>query len=402
MAVAGLAALAIVAGGCWDHSPIEETAFVMMLGVDLDPADPDQWVVTQMIALPAHLSAQASGSGVGPSSGTPFYLISSRAASLQLALSAIGRQVPRQTRLDHMRVIVVGEEVARSGAGPVFAWALRHPQVRPGTVVVVSEGPAQQFMDSQPVLDPLPGSAVIGIIRHVQRIDVAYQAHVYQLVQWVLSPRRDAAAPLVRRINPLTARVPAGFEQQPAAGQPPSAPGETLPNEIEIIGMAVFNGDRLVGAVQGPDARGVSWIRGGSQGFISVPYPADPDRTVTVSILHTRSSLDAEPGDDSLRLVIRVEGEGSIYEAGALTPLSDDPYWPQLEQAVADAIAQEIRRTVSRLQQLRADIFGFAEHLYRRSPDAWRRVADRWDDLYAQAEVEVDVRMRLSRTGLAR
>lgn len=71
--------------------------------------------------------------------------------------------------------------------------------------------------------------------------------------------------------------------------------------------------------------------------------------------------------------------------------------------AVEALISDGMRRDFERVQkELRADIFGIGEELYRTAPGDGRRLADRREDVYASADLEVVVEVELRRTGLGR
>ena len=68
-------------------------------------------------------------------------------------------------------------------------------------------------------------------------------------------------------------------------------------------------------------------------------------------------------------------------------------------------MAEEVRRealdAVEHAQRLEADIFGFGRLLMASDPKAWRRLEDRWRQVFREMEVDVQVKATIRRTGLA-
>lgn len=392
----------LLSAGCWDHQPPETAAFIHMVGIDRNPENPAEMTVTQMIALPSALVAGGAGGGGGSQpEGTPYYLLSSTGSAVEGALLAGMDHLSRLPRLEHMIALVLGEDFARDGVGPTISWALRHPQVRPGAWLLVSEKSAQMFLDARPALDPLPGAAIAGLLRHADRIPSTMPVKIYEFAQTMLSPRRDGFAPLVRRVNPLLTRVPPGFEQQPFVGVG-SSDTQSMDTQIQIIGMAIFSGDRMVGTLTGPDASGMVWLAGTSKAPVSVPHPQRSGHFLSALAIDTKTRNTADLRGDRLVLLVDVSVTMDAWEAGILEPVAVGTYVSEIEQALEEEIERDIRRTLAALRSMRADTFGFAEQLYRSAPADWHRIAAVWDDMYEQAAVEVTVDVHLRRSGIAR
>src|SRR5690625_167158 len=177
-----LLGLSVLLIGCWDHQPPENTAFILLIGLDMHPEDPDDKTITQLAVLPAGL---ATGQEGGQPEGSPFYLLSNSARTLEGAQWAVVDHLSRLPRLDHLKALVLSEEVAREGlvVEPSVAWALRHPQIRPGIFLFVSEQSAQEFLDATPALDPLPGAALSGLMRHSERVPHILPIQMYEFAQ---------------------------------------------------------------------------------------------------------------------------------------------------------------------------------------------------------------------------
>lgn len=396
-----LLALCALMSGCWDHHPPENSAFIIMLGLDTEPDDPQHTVVTQLAVIP---SALAAGEQSGQSQGTPFYLLSNAAATLESAQLTVFDHLSRVPRLEHLTGIVFGHEFARAGrsTAPAISWALRHPQIRPGAFLFVTDDSAQQFLDARPALDPLPGAAIVGLMRHSDRLPFVYPVRVYEFARTLLSPRMDGAIPLVGRANPLSARVPVEFEQQPFVGASSGDGDEPMDTQIQLLGMAVFKGSRMVGTLTADDGSGLTWIAGSSKSFLSVPHPEHPDDfVVAVAVKHDtkrRARLDG----DKLILSIETTVIMDLWGEGSFQPVALGKHLPDINEALVASVEEHIKRTMKRLQDLRVDIFGFGEELYRASPKDWDKVAHVWDEVYADATLDIRVDVTVRRTGLSR
>lgn len=399
----------LLSAGCWDHQPPEDTAFILMIGLDKNPEKPDEKTITQLAVLPSGLP---SGEESGRPEGSPFYLLSNTGHTLEGAQLSVVDHLSRLPRLDHMEALVLSQEVAREGKAvePAVAWALRHPQIRPGTFLFVAEQTAQQFLDATPALDPLPGAALVRLMNQSERVHHVFPVRVYEFAQTLLSPYRDGAIPIVRRVNPLAVRVPSDFVQQPYVGftQPEGGgsgegASDAMETQIKLVGMAVFKGQRMVGSIMHEEGQGLVWIRDNSKVSLAIQHPAHSENFIAAITIrsHPRRGVRLD-GEGRVVLTIDIETFMDVWGEGKLQPLGIGPDVPGIERDLAETIQKQVHKTMAELQKLEADIFGFAGDLYRQSPDEWGKVKDRWDELYRTAEVHVQVDVTVRRTGLSR
>lgn len=404
--VAVLLMLSVILSGCWDHHPPEDTAFILMIGLDVDPDIPEQTVVTQLAVLSGGVAA---GENTGQQEGTPFYLLSNSGYTLEGAQLAVLDHLSRLPRLDHMDALIMSEELARKGDAvePAIAWALRHPQIRPGIFLFVAEESAQQFLDARPALDPLPGAALAGLMRDSDRVSHILPTRAFEFAQTMLSPRIDGAIPIVRRINPLSTRVPPDFQQQPFVGSTSEGgkggSSDPMKTQIKLVGMAIFKGSTMVGSMMREDAQGLAWIRGDNKSMLSIEHPEHSGNYIAALTIRSGAKRQARLEDDE-RVVLTIEVTASmdVWGEGIMEPMGISRQAKGIEQELTRTIEKQVRRTMQLLQQMKADIFGFGEELYRRSPKDWDKVSDRWDALYRDAELDVKAQVTVRRTGLSR
>lgn len=375
--------------GCWDHTPVEETAFTVMLGIDNDPEDSTRMILTQMIVLP---QAQPQGSSGEQGGARPYYLVSESGLTLTEAQLRTLRHVPRYVELAHAQSLILGEEFARAGIEEAIDWLIRQPQVRFGITITVSRGTAQELMQADPKLEALPPIALEGIMREPDPVAFTFNISFHEFAKKILSEREDAAILVIDRVDPMMAKARSEIAAQ----------SQQIGSELHAIGLAVFNGTRMVGILEGPAARGAVWVQGSSLNSMNVPHPTEEDRYVAVSFVKSRTTVDVSMKDDQLIIQVRVRAIGNVFESVSAQMQPVGPVVEAVEKSVEYFIKEEIEAAFAEVQLLGADIFGIAEVLYRSSPDDWRRVAPYWDDVYREAKVEIEVDATLTRTGLAR
>lgn len=50
--------------------------------------------------------------------------------------------------------------------------------------------------------------------------------------------------------------------------------------------------------------------------------------------------------------------------------------------------------------EFRVDIFGFGDIFHRKYPEEWAKIKHNWNEIFSQADVEIEVKTNIIRTGL--
>lgn len=409
--------LTLVLTGCWDRRELEETAFVMALGIDR--GQEQRYQVTAMLAVPREMLNVSTGE-------KEVVLITSvEAPTVSEGLQMMNGYIERQVSLLQAKVLVVGEEAARAGLlGEVLDPLQRVRELRRNLLVMVSRGEARDFLKgAKPQIERDP-------VRHIEMMTmlvtqtgmVPRYATVHHLSlgseQQGLDPLLFLAALREESAGGKLQGEAAGGEtgQTAEPGSPTDGPGggngpvQWLPGELprrggptlDIIGAAVIRDGQMVDQVDGREMRLINLVRGHFlRGLISVPDPAAPDRRIPIEIRRGRMP----------NVRIRMDGQRPRIEALVTveailqgSPPGTDytlPQWTaRLEAQLAAALADETRALVDRARRdWQADPFGFGLRAARQFPSYPAWVAYNWADKWPQAEVTVNYSVQFRRFG---
>lgn len=380
-----LVALSLTLTGCWNRREFESLAFVTAAGVDVDPA-------TGLIHLTVHV-IKLHAPGAAGQSEKAFVQLHSSGRTVFEAVRNVIQQLPERLFWAHNNVLVFGEETARSGLAWILDFFVRDGETRHDVRLIVAEGTtANEFLKIEYELDPQPGMALamhINTARGSLSTVVAVDLH-----DFTIQLESPGSQPLAVRAKHFTK-------------QPGDPVGELLREEIThsafVGGAAVFRDDRLVGWLEPLETRGYLWIKGEVRsGILVVPDPWRQGRHTGLELYRNLSDVKfSEKAGGGLRA--KVEILAHAYLGDAQTPL-EPLVMADFERRLQDAFEAEVRaEAMSALQrcqkEFRSDVFGFGSALHRQNPAMWRKVKDRWDEIFPELEVEISVRGRLLRSG---
>lgn len=410
--------LLLVAGtGCYDRIELNELAIAGMMAIDR--TEDGRLKVSLQFIVPSELT-NPGGVGAGSGLRDPFYVIEAVGVTVPEAFSLLQAKLPRRLFTSHLRVIILGEELARSGIGPVFDSLTRIRELRVSADVIVTRGEAAVLLRAAPRFGRLPVSALTNLL--------------YQRIVPVRTIREVAIALAAEGIDPF----------MPAVGLAPRIETEleagVRAQEFELEGVGIFRGDRLVGFAPLNLARGLAWlVNEAPLSVATIPWPprddepSPPVERPDVSPEEARVVRDAPPGTGPEGLgsglrepnqispqVLRAQvelrseiedGQVVVYvDARAIDDivtnqagldLTDPAVIPELESALARSVEQRMRAMLDFLQkELEADAIGLGALVRREHPEVWRELRTDWHNYFRDVPVHISVDVKVRRTGL--
>lgn len=372
MCLLGLLALILGAGGCWTAMELNERAFVSAVGIDVVDG---QFRVSFQILKPGAISPPTRGGGRAGEKAV--WVVTSTGSTVFEAVRAAAGITGRRLFWGQTLLIVMGEELARQGLGPVLDVYVRDHESRYLAWLAVARGTAAEVMAAPAALEKVPARAIDSQLRAAGAASTAAAVRLHEFAVDLAQPGRSPVASAVE-LDPG------------AAGHP------------RISGAAAFKGDRMVGWLDEREARGLLWLRNRVQsGVVSVASPADPGRRVSLEIVGASSRMQPffQAGYPGVKAVVRVaaylgeqQGRENLTTAGSLRAL---------EASLAREVEGEIRAALDRARGLKADIFGLGTSFYRHFPRQWKVLERDWEESYFPVlPVEIEVRARIKQTGM--
>lgn len=81
--------------------------------------------------------------------------------------------------------------------------------------------------------------------------------------------------------------------------------------------------------------------------------------------------------------------------------MTDPKVVKMLQKLIEKKIKKKVELALEEVQKgLKSDIFGFAEAFHREYPTVWKTEKYRWDEIYPDVEVTIDVKVNIRRQGM--
>lgn len=414
--------------GCWD---LQETDQLALVGsIALDKHSRHKVLVSMEILNPGALArGLEQGTGIDNVVG---WVVREEATTVSNAIMNAQRRVPQDIFLGQVNTIILGQNYAREGgvARHLEYFAARS-EVRRSVTLATCDS-ANNLLQ-RPFMEELPSLTLGGLMDKAvasgKTVRVTINEFLMKLAEPGIEPITMHAAGRetkdikilpqgkdVRQENPAQPpRLPLESEINVPAMFPPDSPvldplreagtGEPIEDLTPALGIGVFKGDRLVGFLDGNDARGYLWAVGRMPrgGFLEIPDPFN-DRegsALGLKVVRLRSAIKPVITDDSLSMAVEVRVELELLEAPINIYTGQREVIKEIEGRVNRFIQEEIRANLRRVQEeFESDIYGFGQALYRKAPQLWWELSPGWnDESFPRLDVEISVESRVRSSG---
>ena len=170
-------------------------------------------------------------------------------------------------------------------------------------------------------------------------------------------------------------------------------------NRVQISGLSVFRGSRMVGTLDSEQAQTFAMMtKSPTRKILSLPDPHSPGDDIIVSILPTRRGrIRGYFVGDTPTFDIEVNLRASVEHIRSEADYSQD----FLARYIQQTCRQNMRELLEKLQkEYGADLLMLGNKLARHFPTVQEWEAYNWQERYADAEINIHVEVRMERTGI--
>ncbi len=409
--------------GCWGR---RETADLGIVGaVALDLLDDGKVLVSLELVNPQSL---APGPGARAETPVSAWVLLEASHTVANAVANIERRVPRWVFMGQVNSIIFGQNLAREGIGEYLDYFARQGIFRRTIFINVCD--TGSGLLQRPMVEELPSRTLAGLAMTGQASSKIRLIDLNEFLKKFSEPGIEPVAThtagretedrfVKRQGEDVEQEDPAVMRQQPLDSEenipgmlPPDSPvldpmresgtAENVPGMTVALGLAAFRGDRMVGFLDGVDARGYLWVTGEiREGIVQLADPTGEGKHIALEIVRVRSSIKPRVDGDEISFSVKVDPDFQVIEIGGHLPLGDLSVTQRLERDVSRFVEAEIRSSLSIVQEaFRSDIYGFGQILYRKHPDLWEEVEEDWNEvIFPTVEVDVQVKTRIRSPG---
>jgi spore germination protein KC len=370
--------------GCWGKREVEQLAFIIAIGID-QGENPQELLITYQFAQPK--KGGQSGSEINE------WTISTEVAHIPESMEKVYEILNRQPFLGTTKMIIIGEDLAKSGFNEAIDTYQRVYLFRRTMYLLVAKGTAQDILNTKLRNEQLPAISLLGRIEQYKGVSTF---PVTRLGHYLTVLSREGQAPIL----PVVETLKSGEEGIQYEGEK-----KGKAEELRIQGVGVFKEGKLIGYLNDQETKGYMWLQNevGTR-FISSPQIDGVEVTTIVDNPKTSYSVSQE--EDGLHFKYQVKVKGVIDEIKGKQSMMNYEEWAafikEAEKGIKQTVEKECYAAIQKDKGISADFLGIGRHIQQKKPSLWKEFKNNWDEKLSNLQVDVDVQVTLRHGGVAR
>ncbi|PWT98969.1 MAG: Ger(x)C family spore germination protein [Bacteroidetes bacterium] len=376
--------------GCWDRLEIEERGTI--LGLAIDPivknvqnttgpfakSDFAGYKLTAQVAIPGRIPLGPGGpSGGGGPTAKPVLIMSKTGKTIDDAVNNLQQELANRVFFGHLRIIVVNQTLAKSGMQDVQDFFRRNAEIRRLAWLIISKGSAGPIIEATPQLSRVPTLYLVSIMDNAVRMGKIPNVFLGNFWSTHSSNARDPVLPFISLYKK---------------------------ERIEIEGLAVFKGDRMVSNLNQLGTAAYMELTGehkAGYGF-AVPVPGDPKHSATIKGSNRKTKIKLRKNNGKPFFDVYMRAEANLEEKTGKT-INNVRMMKQIGKDSTQLLLKNQEKTIKMLKECRSDVIGFGEYVRGEYPEYWRKFhsIEDWDREFANLDIRLHLDVELRRTGMS-
>jgi len=357
--------LLLLTPGCWDLQDVNDTAFVLGIGID-SPSNSDtaKYKVTFEFAKPLSTRENPKAQSLAASM---------EADSILQAIQRMQASISRRISLSHLRLVAIGEDVARTENFQYLTnYIMREPDMALRLrLVFVQNAEARQFFYTNPRFENRVAAEMVAMGMLQKELDLN---RTNNFLDFIIDLNRTKGVALGSRVS--------------------IQKGE---NVVVRDGAAIFKDWKLVAWLSADEAQASNWLL---EKTLAVVVAKEKENTYTYRVRKKDTKFKPVLDDGKPSFVVAVSTEGMVMEeAGKDIDFSKPENLKKMEELFNQAISQQVKSAIDKSQkELKADYLGFDKAFQKYHSEAFEFL--NWSEIYPTIPIQVQVDCKIKAYGL--
>lgn len=379
---------------CYGAREVDEWAFVYMIGIDKGVSSDLRF--TFQIATMKNVASPQQNAG--------YTSIIVDAPTFYAAVNMLESSLSRRLNYTHAKYIIISEDLAKEGVERFMNGMMRSSQIRRIMNIIVTKEAASEFVKQYDiVLTDAVGKAAEAFMTQ-NELNGFYVGETYHDFFVDLKSTHRSPVATLAALNDFSNYLPSGAppekfksEGDYYAGELPRSGG----SQAELLGTVLFDGDKMVGELNGNESRALLMLRGEfKSASITIVDPQDDKLRITIRTkLVKKASIKVDISEPIPVIKVKIFLEGDIQNIQSDTPYESKALNSVLENAFKQHIKDILDETIKKCQDLNVDPMGFGHEAVKHFLTIQEWEAYNWRKIFNAAKITAEVEVSIRRTG---
>lgn len=375
--------MSIFISGCWSRRELNDLAITVGMGVDKVG---DQYLVSAQVVLPSQVAGSKGGGAQAPVT-----LYQATGSTIYEAIRKITTLSPRKIYAAHLRILILGEDLAKEGINPVLDLFSRDTELRNDFFIVVSKN--SKAVDALKILTSLEKLPAMRLYSSLETSEK----------QWAPTSTVTLGTLITELVTKGKNPVLTGVYIEGDVGV-----GETQKNvetvhspvELKYSGLAVFKEDKLIGWLNQEESKVYNYLINKVKSTVFyINCPEGEKVSLEVISAHSKMKGSMNNGKPEIHIEQHLKSDIGEVQCKELD-LTNPKTIAELEELSEQKVVQIFESTIKKVQrEYKSDIFGFGVVIHRSNPQEWKKLQDNWDQTFENLTVTIKATNQIHQLG---
>jgi spore germination protein KC len=396
--------------GCYDAIEIDDQVYAVSVGVDKGVNNK----LRLTVQYPTYKGDTSGSSGGGQDQSTKQNKVVQEGSNVQTveaptmleAIDMLSMAVSRRVSLIHAKWLIFSEDFAKLDVSGYMGGLERFRETRTTMAIIVTKGKAEDFIkENQSNIGSNLSKSVELLMAQSKSAGFFPQIMFSEFYRNLLSTHKQPIA-LYAGVNDFE-----NLEEKDVT-EPPLVVGKGfLPGQLprrgaekrELVGIALFNGGKMIGALDSYETTYYMMLTGNFKGGrVSIPDKHSPEHAIVFDLHNSRKPrVKAYFKDGKPVIDLKISMETEIYAIQSRTDYEKLANIRDIETQIEEFLFKGMSNTINKTQkQYGVDIFGFGGWMAGNffTIDEWENY--NWLSHFKEASINLDLKVNVRRTGL--
>ena len=382
-------------------------AYVVALGID--KAEDDNYDITVQFAKTNQISGGSSEDG-GKTGSEIIQNITVEAPGIYSAINTANHIISKKFSMSHAKLVVFSKELAKEGVGELVNTIIRSDELRPDVFIAVAEDEAKKYLSEvKPVIEVNPAK-YYQLVYGENKAGGVPTTNLQSFYFDKDSKQKNSVVPLAgvtkseggESDNPKNeahkdAQINNGNFEYHVKNYRAGEVAVNSENKSEAMGMAVFDGDKMIGELGSIDAEIYNILSGDLEHSYISFQNRETGQAISAKLYKIkRPSYKIDIKNKKITVNLFLESD-----------LNDKPYEgkdfniDELEQDITDDINYACEEFIMRTRdELGCDVVGFGEKIKCKFLTNKKFNEYNFKDDFKNYDIKVETEFRVRRVGL--
>lgn len=277
-----------------------------------------------------------------------------------------------------MRVLVIGEELAKKDLYPILDILFRDPRNSLGAKIVVAQGTAKELLNINKSKEVFISEKLLEAVLSSEELTLIPTETVQSICPDLFDPGKDFALPYVIKKDR---------------------------SSFEINGMALFHDKKFTGKTLEEEDATILLLMNGEEGDVArFTLNVNPEEAI-----HQNKFISTSTYLKDYSLKVNVDQNKKISAEISLklnitaieypkNKLSDKNEIKKLNKEISMQLTQKAKDVIKELQEVNCDYFGIGRKIMAYHPETWKAID--WADTFPTIDIKTKIEAEITGTGI--